>query len=97
MPELEWNDDEDVNRVVEVFYHESDGFFVHMRIGVEQENGDHPILVMVSKDRWHLSAEIDTGHADLNRAKLIAPKFAAMLLEEARAQYDEAMAGVDTE
>lgn len=95
MPELEWNEDEDVNKVVETYYTESDGFTVHIRIGVDQENGDHPIWIHVDRDRWYMTADIDSGHADLDEAKAMAPKFVALLLEGARAQRAAAFATVE--
>lgn len=97
MAELEWNEDEDVDKYVEAYYTESDGFCVHIRIGIEQENSDHPIFVAVSharENRWHLSADIDSGSAELDQAKAMAPKIAALLLEESRAQRTAALMGV---
>ncbi len=94
MSEVEWNEDEDVNKVVETYY-TVDGFSVHIRIGVEQENSDHPIWIHVERDRWYTQAEIDPGHADLDQAKAMASKFAALLLQEAKAQRDEALAEVE--
>lgn len=93
MVELEWNEDESVDKHVDAYFI-VDGFGIEIRIGIEQENSDHPVWISVSRDRWYMSMEIDAGSADLDHAKRMAKKFAGLLLEEVKAVRTAALMGV---